>query len=158
MSAAILIFALKHWRWLAGAALLALALLFIHAYGQTQYKAGQAQVQATWDAARLAANTAAIKQERENVTRHQTALQERESAIISARAAAASAAAANHSLRQQLATARSRLATANAATCAHYAEASNAVFAECTAKYTEVAAAADGHATDATALMHAWPR
>ena len=50
MSAAIL-FALKHWRYLAGAALLALALLFIHAFGQTQYKAGQAQVQATWDAA-----------------------------------------------------------------------------------------------------------
>ena len=50
MSAAI-IFTIKHWRWLAGAALLALALLFIHAYGQTQYKAGQAQVQAKWDAA-----------------------------------------------------------------------------------------------------------
>ena len=50
MSAAI-IFVIKHWRWLAGAAVLALALLFIHAYGQTQYKAGQAQVQAKWDAA-----------------------------------------------------------------------------------------------------------
>ena len=46
-----ILFAIKHWRWLAGAAVLALALLFIHAYGQTQYKAGQAQVQATWDAA-----------------------------------------------------------------------------------------------------------
>ena len=51
MSAAIL-FAAKNWRYLAGAALLALAFLFIHAYGQTQYKAGQAQVQATWDAAK----------------------------------------------------------------------------------------------------------
>ena len=50
MSAAIL-FALKHWRYLAGAAVLALALLFVHAYGQSKYKAGQAQVQATWDAA-----------------------------------------------------------------------------------------------------------
>ena len=51
MSAAIL-FAAKNWRWLAGAVLLALALLFIHGYGQTQYKAGQAQVQAKWDAAK----------------------------------------------------------------------------------------------------------
>ena len=50
MSAAI-IFTIKHWRWLAGAAVLALALLFVHAYGQSKYKAGQAQVQATWDAA-----------------------------------------------------------------------------------------------------------
>ena len=46
-----MIFALKRWRWLAGAALLALALLFVHAYGQSKYKAGQAQVQAKWDAA-----------------------------------------------------------------------------------------------------------
>ena len=50
MSAAIL-FTIKHWRWLAGAAVLALALLFVHAYGQSKYKAGQAQVQAKWDAA-----------------------------------------------------------------------------------------------------------
>ena len=157
MSAAIL-FALKHWRWLAGAAVLALALLFVHAYGQTQYKAGQAQVQAKWDAARLAANKALIKKEREDVERYQQAIAERENALAAARTAAGKSAAAAASLRQQLDTARGRLATANAATCAHYAEASNAVFSECAAKYTEVAAAADGHAIDATALMHAWPK
>lgn len=50
MSAAI-IFAIKHWRWLAGAAVLALALLFIHAYGRSCYNAGAASVQAKWDAA-----------------------------------------------------------------------------------------------------------
>ena len=50
MSAAIL-FALKHWRWLAGAAVLALALLFVHAYGRSRYNAGAASVQAKWDAA-----------------------------------------------------------------------------------------------------------
>ena len=37
-----MIFALKHWRYLAGAAVLALALLFVHAYGQSKYKSGQA--------------------------------------------------------------------------------------------------------------------
>ena len=157
MSAAIL-FAIKNWRWLAGAAVLALALLFIHAYGQTKYKAGQAHTQAAWDAARLAANKALIKKEREDVERYQTAIAERENALAAARAAAGKSAAAAASLRQQLATARSRLATANAATCAHYAEASNAVFAECTAKYTEVAAAADGHAIDAATLISAWPQ
>ena len=150
-----MIFALKRWRWLAGAALLALALLFIHAYGQTQYKAGQAQVQATWDAARLAANKALIKKEREDVERYQQAITQRETALAAARAAAGKSAAAAASLRGQLDTARGRLAEADAATCAHYAEASNAVFAECAAKYTEVAAAADGHAIDAGALIGA---
>ena len=153
-----MLFALKHWRWLSGAAVLALALLFVHAYGQSKYKAGQAQVQATWDAARLAANKALIKKEREDVERYQQAIAERENALAAARAAAGKSAAAAASLRGQLDTARGRLSAADAATCAHYAEASNAVFAECAAKYTEVAAAADGHAIDAATLISAWPQ
>lgn len=157
MSAAIL-FAIKNWRWLAGAAVLALALLFIHAYGQTQYKAGQAQVQAKWDAARLAANKALIKKEREDVERYQTAIAERENALAAARAAAGKSAAAAASLRGQLDTARSRLSEADAATCADYAAAANAVFSECVARYRGVAEAADGHAADATALMNACPK
>ena len=153
-----MLFLLQHWRWLAGAAVLALALLFIHAYGQTQYKAGQAQVQATWDAARLAANRAMIDKEREDVERYQTAIAEREQALSTARAAATRSAAAAASLRGQLDTARSRLARADAATCADYATAASAVFSECVARYRVVAEAADGHAADATALMHAWPK
>ena len=157
MSAAIL-FALKHWRWLAGAAVLALALLFIHAYGQSRYKAGQAQVQATWDAARLAANRAMIEKEREDVERYQTAIAERENALAAARAAAGKSDAAAASLRGQLDTARGRLSEADAATCADYATTASAVFSECVAKYRSVAEAADGHAADAAALMHAWPK
>ena len=153
-----MIFALKRWRWLAGAALLALALLFIHAYGQSKYKAGQAQVQAAWDAARLAANKALIKKEREDVERYQQALAERETALAAARAAAGKSAAAAASLRGQLDTARSRLARADAATCADYATTASAVFSECVTRYRSVAEAADGHAADATALMHAWPK
>ena len=153
-----MIFALKHWRYLAGAALLALALLFVHAYGQSKYKAGQAQVQATWDAARLAANKALIKKEREDVERYHQALAERETALAAARAAATRSAAAAASLRGQLDTARGRLAEADAATCADYATTASAVFAECVARYRSVAEAADGHAADAGALMHAWPR
>ena len=70
----IIIFALKHWRWIAGAAVLAFAGLMVHAYGRSRYNAGQAQVQATWDAARLAANKAMIQKEREDVERYQTAI------------------------------------------------------------------------------------
>jgi DMSO/TMAO reductase YedYZ molybdopterin-dependent catalytic subunit len=153
-----MLFLLQRWRWLAGAAVLALALLFVHAYGQTQYKAGQAQVQATWDAARLAANKALIKKEREDVERYQQAIAQRETALAAARTAAGKSAAAAASLRQQLDTARGRLAKADAATCADYATTSNAVFSECVAKYRSVAEAADGHAADATALMHAWSK
>lgn len=47
----IIIFALKHWRWLAGATVLALAGLMVHAYGRGRYNAGAASVQAKWDAA-----------------------------------------------------------------------------------------------------------
>ena len=47
----ILIFALKHWRWLAGAAVLAFAGFMVHAYGRSRYNAGAASVQAKWDAA-----------------------------------------------------------------------------------------------------------
>ena len=153
-----MLFALKHWRWLAGAAVLALATLFIHAYGQTQYKAGQAQVQATWDAARLAANRALIKKEREDVERYQQAIAERENALAAARAAAGKSSAAAASLRGQLDTARSRIAQADAATCADYATAASAVFSECVTRYRGVAEAADGHAADAGALIGAWPR
>ena len=155
MSAAI-IFAIKHWRWIAGAAVLALALLFVHAYGQSKYKAGQAQ--ATWDAARLAANKALIKKEREDVERYQQALAERETALATARAAAGKSAAAAASLRGQLDTARGRLSAADAATCADYATAASSVFSECVARYRSVAEAADGHAADAAALMGAWGR
>ena len=153
-----MIFLLQRWRWLAGAAVLALALLFIHAYGQTKYREGQAQVQATWDAARLAANKALIKKEREDVERYQQAIAQRETALAAARAAAGKSAAAAASLRGQLGTARSRLAQADAATCADYATAAGAVFSECVTRYRGVAEAADGHAADAGALMEAWPR
>ena len=153
-----MIFALKRWRWLAGAAVLALALLFVHAYGQSRYRAGQAQVQAKWDAARLAANKALIKKEREDVERYQTAIAERENALAVARAAAGKSAAAAASLRGQLDTARGRLAQADAATCADYATTSNYVFSECVTRYRSVAEAADGHAIDAATLISAWPK
>ena len=47
----IIIFALKHWRWFAGAAVLAFSALMVHASGRILYNAGAASVQAKWDAA-----------------------------------------------------------------------------------------------------------
>ena len=48
----IMIFALKHWRYLAGAAVLAFSALMVHAYGRSRYNAGAASVQSKWDAAK----------------------------------------------------------------------------------------------------------
>ena len=48
----IMIFALKHWRYLAGAVVLALAALMVNAYGSNRYNAGAESVQAKWDAAK----------------------------------------------------------------------------------------------------------
>lgn len=47
----VMIFVIKHWRYLAGAAVLAFAGLMVHAYGRSRYNAGAASVQAKWDAA-----------------------------------------------------------------------------------------------------------
>lgn len=48
----VMIFVIKHWRYLAGAAVLAFAALMVHAYGRSRYNAGAATVQAKWDAAK----------------------------------------------------------------------------------------------------------
>ena len=47
----VMIFVIKHWRYLAGAAVLAFAGLMLHASGRIRYNAGAASVQAKWDAA-----------------------------------------------------------------------------------------------------------
>ena len=47
----VMIFVIKHWRYLAGAAVLAFAGFMVHAYGRSRYNAGAASVQAKWDAA-----------------------------------------------------------------------------------------------------------
>jgi len=60
-------------------------------------------------------------------------------------------------LRTQAAEAARRLAQAPAPAVLEYANTLGDVFAECSARYAEVAAAADGHASDARTLIEAWP-
>ena len=61
------------------------------------------------------------------------------------------------SVRTQAAEAASRLAQAPAPAVLEYANTLGDVFAECSARYGEVAQAADGHASDARAILEAWP-
>lgn len=75
-------------------------------------------------------------------------------------AAAAAAAAAQRNagrLRDQLRDADVRIATASAEAVRDYAATANQLLGQCSDRYTELAAKADGHALDARACRAAWP-
>ncbi len=73
---------------------------------------------------------------------------------------ALAAAAANRtvdSLRDQLTTARAGLPQSTCEAARNYAATLSDVFGSCTARLTELAEKADGHASDAKTLEQAWP-
>lgn len=77
-----------------------------------------------------------------------------------ARANAAAAAAARRtadSLRAQLASAHDDLASATHSACTQYARTAADLLGACAARYSDVAAAADGHFADARLMREAWP-
>ncbi|PJO36258.1 hypothetical protein CTI10_023440 [Delftia acidovorans] len=60
-------------------------------------------------------------------------------------------------LRKQLSAAEQLLADASRAALIEYANTLNQLFGQCSSRYTELAAAADGHAADAATCRAAWP-
>ncbi len=60
-------------------------------------------------------------------------------------------------LRGQLKEANDRIATASAAAVRDYAATANQLLGQCSQRYTELAAKADGHALDARTCWAAWP-
>lgn len=76
-----------------------------------------------------------------------------------ARLAGAAAVATRNAgrLRDQLAQADQRIATASAAAVREYAATANKLLGQCSDRYTELAARADGHALDARVCRAAWP-
>ncbi|MGB4467575.1 MAG: hypothetical protein WBI41_05930 [Azovibrio sp.] len=74
---------------------------------------------------------------------------------LAADAAAATAAATG--LRHTIADLQSRLPTASAEACRDTADTSLTLFGECAAEVGSLAAAADGHASDAALCLAAWP-
>ena len=60
-------------------------------------------------------------------------------------------------LRAQLSTAEQRLADASPGALIEYASTLNKLFGQCSQRYTELAAKADGHAADAATCRAAWP-
>ncbi len=71
--------------------------------------------------------------------------------------AAATAARAADGLRRTIANLKAGLPTAPAEACRDTADAALTVFSECAAEVGELAAAADGHASDAQTCRDAWP-
>ena len=76
-----------------------------------------------------------------------------------ARLAGAAAVATRNAgrLREQLQQADVRIATASAAAVRDYAATANKLLRQCSDRYTELAARADGHALDARTCRAAWP-
>ena len=153
----VMIFVIKHWRWMAGVALLAFAALMVHAYGRSRYNAGAASVQSRWDAAVIAWDAANKKQEQEYANRIDQAIAERDAKLKTVQADAAAARAAAGSLRNQLAADRRSIAAHSPATVLDYANAASELLGECASEYQSLGEKADGHAADAAALMRAWP-
>jgi hypothetical protein len=153
----IMIFALKHWRYLAGAAVLAFSALMVHAYGRSRYNAGAASVQAKWDAAAIKWNEETRKQEQVYAQAIEKAIAERDAKLKTVQADAAAARAAAGSLRDQLTETRRNLAAHSPAAVLDYANAASELLGECTAEYQSLGEKADGHAADAAALIRAWP-
>lgn len=72
-------------------------------------------------------------------------------------ASATRAAAVTRGLRKALDTANARLAEATESAAREYAATVGELFGHCSARYTELARKADGHASDAAACRAAWP-
>ena len=88
---------------------------------------------------------------------------EKDNAVAQAQAQAKSNAAAadaarleRDGLRDDLAASRTTFADSTHTSLAAYADTLSVVFEQCTKEYSELAAKADGHATDAQSLFTAW--
>jgi hypothetical protein len=144
-------------RWVALAALCA-------AFGGWCYVQGMEHTQADWDAATVAQQAEAAKQEQANrakesqlkqqVIEAQNAAQERNKEN---QVAVAAARAESDSLRDQLAATRAKLSSASDDAIRQYAATVSDILSDCAAKYQSMAEAADGHAGDVRLLQEAWP-
>lgn len=109
----------------------------------------EAQAQAT---AKALATTAQMQKDKDD------AIQQAQERAQQNAAAAAAARRTADSLRTQLASANSHLANATHATCTQYASTAAELLGQCAARYSDVAAAADGHLADVRLMQEAWPR
>jgi hypothetical protein len=136
------------------AIIVAVALAASHWKAYTQ---GKRAVQSDWDKAVASAQIRSAERAIENLNQRDNAHANRTKTIAANAAAADRARAAADSLRN---TSERSLATAREshAACIVSASAHAELFNHCQRDYRDMAKAADGHATDAKALIEAWPK
>lgn len=152
--------ALLNWRiWLAIGLALTLAVV-----GAGGYRAGKKHTQAAWDAEKtvqLAAAAVAEVENRRLETKRQTGVIDAQNAQVKRTALllldAAGSRAAVDSLRDTIRTATADLPSRPAAAASEYTASLGAVLSECSTAFADVAAKADGHASDSLMLQSAWP-
>ena len=107
---------------------------------------------------RAAANARVAQAGQQVAKAYQGALNDAIKTQATLQAAATRAGRERDSLREQLSTAQQRLADATHSACTEYARTAGELLGQCSARYSDLAAAADGHAADAVMLQQAWPQ
>lgn len=116
-----------------------------------------AEIEAANSAAVAAATAQAMEQTTEMQRKKDDALRLANKRSQENAVAAAAARSERDRLRDQINTATSSLSTATCSSARDYAATAAAVFEQCAAALEELAAKADGHATDSRTLTNAWP-
>jgi hypothetical protein len=138
-------------------ALAAGALYGAHQFLEHERQIGRDEVQARWDAQKLADQEAADRQAQFWRARYDDAINQGAKNAQALHADAAAARAAADGLRDTTDRLGQLLAGASAETARKYAAAYQTVFADCVGRYRAMGEAAQGHANDALTLGAAWP-
>lgn len=126
-------------------------------YQANRYDARIASIEKTHAEAVLTAGEAARASERAIATKYQGALNAATARQNDLRRHADAARAESHGLRDTLYSFRASLPSATRTTVIARADTAAELLGACAAEYQDVAAAADGHASDARTLIEAWP-
>lgn len=135
----------------------ALAAAGTWAFEDARHRAELGEIRLEHSTAELRAQTQARAAEQSITRRYQEALNAAQTRQITLRADADSARAESDRLREQSADAARRIAAAPAPAVAEYASAVGELLADCSRRYQELGAKADGHAADVRTLIDAWP-
>ncbi len=136
----------------------ALAAAGTWAFEDARHRAALGEIRVEQSNAALRAQTQARTAEQSITRRYTEALNAAQNRQITLRADANSARVESDRLREQSADAARRIAAAPPAAVAEYATAVGELLADCSRRYQELGAKADGHAADVRTLIDAWPR
>ena len=153
--------ALLNWRvWFAVGLALSLALM-----GAGGYSVGKKHVQAQWDAEKVVQLAAAAhaetenrRIETENATKVINAQNAQTQRITALQADAVKSRAVVGGLRDTIRAANAELSSRTADAIRKYAVTASQLLAECSDRYTDMAAKAQSHASDSLMLQQAWSK